>query len=184
MLTKLPCNKYLAYNNSNIKNIIFRFCFFVCLFFFKLKNESSIASALTFATHCNFENSRWVGTNRGLFWSWEFSWGWWEWKPEIENKVVENVNHFDYLEATIYGGGSSTNEIRKRIAIAKQKLGKMSKLWKSLNLKTTTRLMKVCILPVVLYEETENHTLINQIKSKSLILSASLINIIVLKQHS
>ena len=72
-------------------------------------------------------------------------------KLDIGNEIVENVNHFDYLGATFYGDGSSSREIRKRLAIAKQKLVKMSKMWRGLNLKTNIRLLKACIFPIALY---------------------------------
>ena len=40
----------------------------------------------------------------------------------IGEDTIENVEHFEYLGASFYGDGRSKNEIRRRLAIAKQKL--------------------------------------------------------------
>lgn len=72
-------------------------------------------------------------------------------KIEIDNETIENVDSFDYLGATFQGDGSSRKEIRKRIAIAKQKLKNMNKLWTGLETKLKLQILKTCIFPIALY---------------------------------
>ena len=48
----------------------------------------------------------------------------------IGEDTIENVEHFKYLGASFYGDGRSKNEIRRRLAIAKQKLNNMKRLRK------------------------------------------------------
>ena len=48
----------------------------------------------------------------------------------IDGENIENVKHFEYLGSRMEGDGRSRNEIRRRQAIANQKLANMLKLWK------------------------------------------------------
>ena len=43
------------------------------------------------------------------------------------------------------------NEIRRRLAIAQQKLKTMNKLWKGQSISTKLRVLKACIFPIALY---------------------------------
>ena len=70
---------------------------------------------------------------------------------DINGQTVENVNHFEYLGARIEGDGRSGNEIRRRLAIAKQKLNKMKQVWKGQNTGTKLRIMKACVFPIAIY---------------------------------
>ena len=69
----------------------------------------------------------------------------------IGEDTIENVEHFEYLGASFYGDGRSKNEIRRRIAIAKQKLNNMKRLWKGQSIETKMRVLQSCIFPVAIY---------------------------------
>jgi len=70
---------------------------------------------------------------------------------KIGEDTLENVEHFEYLGASFYGDGRSRNEIRRRLAIAKQKLKNMNKLWKGQSMDTKMRVLQSCIFPVAIY---------------------------------
>ena len=61
---------------------------------------------------------------------------------EIGEDTIENVEHFEYLGASFYGDGRSKNEIRRRLAIAKQKLNNMKRLWKGQSIETKMRVLR------------------------------------------
>ena len=69
----------------------------------------------------------------------------------INGDTVENVDHFEYLGASFYGDGSSKNEIRRRLAIAKQKLSNMNRLCKGQSSRTKLRVLTSCIFPIAVY---------------------------------
>jgi len=69
----------------------------------------------------------------------------------IGEDTIENVEHFEYLGASFYGDGRSKNEIRRRLAIAKQKLNSMKRLWKGQSIETKMRVLQACIFPVAVY---------------------------------
>ena len=68
---------------------------------------------------------------------------------QIGEDIIENVEHFEYLGASFYGDGRSKNEIRRRLAIAKQKLNNMKRLWKGHSIDTTLSMRG--IFPVAIY---------------------------------
>ena len=70
---------------------------------------------------------------------------------KIGDDIIENVEHFEYLGASFYGDGRSKNEIRRRLAIAQQKLKTMNKLWKGQSIYTKLKVLKACIFPIALY---------------------------------
>ena len=70
---------------------------------------------------------------------------------QIGEDIIENVEHFEYLGASFYGDGRSKNEIRRRLAIAKQKLNNMKRLWKGQSIQTKIRVLQSCIFPVAIY---------------------------------
>ena len=70
---------------------------------------------------------------------------------EIGEDTIENVEHFEYLGASFYGDGRSKNEIRRRLAIAKQKLNNMKRLWKGQSIETKMRVLQSCIFPIAMY---------------------------------
>ena len=70
---------------------------------------------------------------------------------EINDEIIENVSHFEYLGSRFVGDGSSKQEIRRRLAIAKQKLSSLEKLWKGEDNHTKLRILKSCIFPIALY---------------------------------
>ena len=70
---------------------------------------------------------------------------------QIGEDTIENFEHFEYLGASFYGDGRSKNEIRRRLAIAKQKLNNMKRLWKGQSIDTKLRVLQSCIFPVATY---------------------------------
>ena len=70
---------------------------------------------------------------------------------KVGDDSIENVEHFEYLGASFYGDGRSKNEIRRRLAIAKQKLKNMKMFWKGQSIVTKMRVLQSCIFPVAIY---------------------------------
>lgn len=58
----------------------------------------------------------------------------------INGEQVENVNHYEYLGARLQGDGKTSSEIRRRIAIATQKLNNLKNVWKGQNIPTKIRI--------------------------------------------
>ena len=65
---------------------------------------------------------------------------------------LEQVNHFKYLGATLSSDGSSTADIRIRLATATSAMAKLKKIWSSrISFTTKYRLYKSLVLSVLLY---------------------------------
>ena len=69
----------------------------------------------------------------------------------IDGEEIENVEHFEYLGARFQRDGSSKYEIRRRLAIAKQKLNNLENIWKGHNKQMKLQILKTCIFPIALY---------------------------------
>ena len=72
-------------------------------------------------------------------------------KIKVDDEEIENVSHFEYLGASFHGDGRSTYEIRRRLAIARQKLKHMEKLWKGQNTQTKMMILGSCIFPYLIW---------------------------------
>ena len=70
----------------------------------------------------------------------------------MDGKPLEAVDRFKYLGATLSSDGTSTAEIKTRIATATAAMTKLNKIWKSnILLRTKYRLYKSLVLSVLLY---------------------------------
>ena len=70
----------------------------------------------------------------------------------MEGEQLEEVQNFKYLGATLSKDGTSTAEIRSRIAIATATMVKLSALWRSkISFHTKHRLFKSLVLSTLLY---------------------------------
>ena len=80
-------------------------------------------------------------------------------KPTPSTKIImngeelEEVETFKYLGALINKEGNSTLEIKARFAIAPSAMSKLTRIWKSPNIETTTKikLYKSLITSIALY---------------------------------
>lgn len=72
-------------------------------------------------------------------------------KKKINN--IKTVNTFIYLGALVSNGGGSSHEIRRRSAIAKEAMTRLTTIWKShqINLVTKVNLVKSLVFSVFLY---------------------------------
>lgn len=66
---------------------------------------------------------------------------------------IETVDTFIYLGATISNKGGSSEEIKRRSAIAKESMTKLTKVWKNhhISLNTKTRLVRSLVFSIFLY---------------------------------
>ena len=71
----------------------------------------------------------------------------------INRETVEEINHYNYLGATITATYDNSKEIRKRISIAKNAVIALSHTWKnkSISLKTKKRLLNTLVFPIATY---------------------------------
>ena len=83
----------------------------------------------------------------------------------VNNEKLQNVKNFVYLGAQINHDGKTTPEIRRRLAIAINKLNKLQKLWKSESLSLKLRAVQTCIFPVATYG-CESWTLLAEDKKR------------------
>lgn len=72
---------------------------------------------------------------------------------KIGNNVLDQVKEFKYLGAHITEDGTSTREVKTRIAIATQQLSKMKKIWcsRSISMKVKINLLKAIVVATALY---------------------------------
>ena len=75
----------------------------------------------------------------------------------INGETVIEINHYNYLGATIITSYDDSKEIRKRISIAKNAVVALSHTWKnkSISLKTKKRLLNALVFPVATYGSEE-----------------------------
>ena len=71
----------------------------------------------------------------------------------INRETIKEINHYNYLGATITTSYDDSKEIRKRISIAKNAVIALSHMWKnkSISLKTKKRLLNALVFPVATY---------------------------------
>ena len=74
-------------------------------------------------------------------------------KIVMNGEELEEVETFKYLGALINKEGTSTQEIKARLAIALSAMSKLTRIWKSANIETTTKikLYKSLITSIALY---------------------------------
>ena len=75
-------------------------------------------------------------------------------KPlRLDNREIEDVQHFTYLGSKISQNGNSEDEIKERLTKARKAFGMLRNIWKSRKITTTTKLRfyKTNVLPVLLY---------------------------------
>lgn len=74
---------------------------------------------------------------------------------QLENRLpnIQRVEEFVYLGSLITASGGSTNEIKRRIAIARNAMSNLEKIWKDRQITTNTkkRLVRSLIHPIFLY---------------------------------
>ena len=72
---------------------------------------------------------------------------------QVGNERIEEVSQFKYLGAVITSDGKSDVEIRRRLALGKQKIIELQFIWKSpsLSLPTKFRFVRSIVLATVLY---------------------------------
>ena len=70
---------------------------------------------------------------------------------KINNENIEVVNEFQYLGTIITQNGNIHREIKRRCAMALQKLKKMKKLWQGTSKTTRIKLLRSCIFPIATY---------------------------------
>lgn len=71
----------------------------------------------------------------------------------IDNEEIESVQDFIFLGSKIDRNGESGPEIRRRIALARNAMQGMAKIWKSKDISTTTkiRLINAIVFPIFMY---------------------------------
>ena len=72
-------------------------------------------------------------------------------KIEIEGEQIENVDHFEYLGARFQTDGKILPEIKRRIAIASQKLTNLQYLWRGQDINMKRKILDTCVFPIALY---------------------------------
>ena len=70
---------------------------------------------------------------------------------KVNGETLEAVNKYEYLGSTITENGDGITEIKKRLAIAADKLGKMKTLWKGQDARTKLRIIRACVFPTATY---------------------------------
>ena len=69
----------------------------------------------------------------------------------LDGEQLENVDNFTYLGARIDANGKTSPDIRRRLALASNKLTKMLKIWKSENIRMKMKVLRTCIFPTATY---------------------------------
>ena len=69
----------------------------------------------------------------------------------IQGEQLENVKNFVYLGAQIESNGKSAPDIRRRLALACNKLNRMMTIWKSEDVRLKMKILTTCIFPTALY---------------------------------
>ncbi|GFR78972.1 hypothetical protein ElyMa_004008700 [Elysia marginata] len=70
----------------------------------------------------------------------------------MDDKPLELVHKFKYLGATLHEDGSSTVEVRTRIALATAAFAKLGKIWKSsISLKAKHKLFRSLVSSILTY---------------------------------
>ena len=69
----------------------------------------------------------------------------------VGNDTIENVEHFEYLGSMITANGDNSKEVKRRLAMALQKVQQMRSLWNGTNRNTKVRLLRTCIFPIATY---------------------------------
>ena len=70
---------------------------------------------------------------------------------QINGEEIERVKHFEYLGARIEANGKSAPEIRRRLAMARSKLKKMTNIWKGQCIRTKVKILKSVVFPTATY---------------------------------
>ena len=69
----------------------------------------------------------------------------------VNNEMFETVNKYEYLGSTVTENCDGKIEIRRRLAIATNKLLSMKSLWKGESAQTKLKILRACILTVATY---------------------------------
>ena len=71
----------------------------------------------------------------------------------VENNVIEDVEKFMYLGATVSKEGGGTEDLKSRVSKARGTFARLYSIWRSsrISRKTKLRLYKTLVLPVLLY---------------------------------
>ena len=70
----------------------------------------------------------------------------------MDDEPLESVPKFKYLGATLHEDGSSTVEVRTRIALATAAFAKLGKIWKSaISFQTKHKLFRSLVISILLY---------------------------------
>ena len=70
----------------------------------------------------------------------------------MENEELEQVDEFVYLGSVITQDGKCTKDTKRRIGLASVIVNKLSRIWKSHNLRVKVRLYKIFLVSVLVYE--------------------------------
>ena len=70
---------------------------------------------------------------------------------KVGEDTLEEIHKYEYLGSTITSNGDGITEIRKRLAAATEKLGKMKTLWKGQDNSTKLRILRTCVFPTATY---------------------------------
>jgi len=69
----------------------------------------------------------------------------------VNNEILETVNKCEYLGSTVTDNGDEKIEIRRRLAIATNKLMSMKLLWKGESAQTKLKILRACVFTVPTY---------------------------------
>ena len=71
----------------------------------------------------------------------------------VNNQVVDTVEAFNYLGALFTSKVDDTNEVRRRIAMAKKTMVALTNIWKdrSISQRTKKRLVQALVFPIATY---------------------------------
>ena len=69
----------------------------------------------------------------------------------VDNEMLEIVNKYEYLGSTVTDNGDGKIEVRKRLAIATNKLMIMKSLWKGESVQTKLKILRAYIFNVATY---------------------------------
>ena len=69
----------------------------------------------------------------------------------VGDDVLEEVHKFKYLGAVIARDGASSMEIKRRLSMATSVATSLTRVWRTVNVKTKIRLYRTLVIPVLLY---------------------------------
>ena len=70
---------------------------------------------------------------------------------KVNSETLECVPKYVCLGSTVSGDGDGTEEIRRRLAMATNKLSELKFLWNGQDPQTKLRIVRACIFPIATY---------------------------------